>query len=68
MAQQTKAKVKPKKKRKVKRKVRISQKARIQKKDSVQNDTLKHDTLMKAPAKTVLPTNGITFKVKLHKK
>jgi hypothetical protein len=63
MAQQPK-----KRKRKVKRKVRITQKARIQKKDSVSNDTLKRDTLRNAPTKTVLPTNGITFKVKLRKK
>jgi hypothetical protein len=63
MAQQPK-----KRKRKIKRKVRITQKARIQKKDSVSNDTLRRDTLRKAPTKTVLPTNGITFKVKLRKK
>ena len=57
-----------KRKRKVKRKVRITQKARIQKKDSVSNDTLRRDMLRNAPTKTVLPTNGITFKVKLRKK
>lgn len=67
MAQQTKAKVKPKKKRKVKRKVRISQKARIQKKDSVSNDTLRRDTLKKAPIE--LPrTNGAVLKIKLKRK
>lgn len=65
---------KPKKKnRKVKRRVRISKKIAIVHKDSVQRDTVrkdtvKSDTIRKAPAKTVLPTNGITFKVKLRKK
>ena len=68
MAQQTKAKVKPKKKRKVKRKVKLKKSVAIVKKDSVSNDTLRRDTLKKAPTKTVLPTNGITFKVKLRKK
>lgn len=62
MAQQPK-----KRKRRVKRKVRITQKARIQKKDSVSNDTLRRDTLMKAPAK-VYPENGAHFKIKIRKK
>ena len=62
-----------KKKRKVKKRIRITQKASIVRKDSVQRDTVrkdtvKSDTIRKAPAKTVLPTNGITFKVKLRKK
>ena len=62
MAQQPK-----KRKRRVKRRVRIAQKARIQKKDSVQNDTLKRDTLKKAP--TELPrTNGAVLKIKLKRK
>lgn len=62
-----------KKKRKVKKRIRITQKASIVRKDSVQRDTVrrdtvKSDTIRKAPAKTVLPTNGIIFKVKLRKK
>ena len=56
-----------KRKRRVRRKVRITQKARIQKKDSVQNDTLRRDTLMKAPAK-VYPENGAHFKIKIRRK
>jgi hypothetical protein len=63
MAQQPK-----KRKRKVKRKVRITQKAAIVRKDSVQRDTVRNDTLRNAPTITVLPTNGVTFKVKLRKK
>lgn len=63
MAQQPK-----KRKRRVKRKVKLNQSLSIVKKDSVQNDTLRRDTLKKAPTKTVLPTNGITFKVKLRKR
>ena len=62
-----------KKKRKIKKSVRIAQKFAIVRKDSVQRDTVrkdtvKSDTIRKAPTKTVLPTNGITFKVKLRKK
>ena len=62
MTQQTK-----KRKRKVKRRVRITQKARIQKKDSVQNDTLRRDTLKKMDAqmpRTVAPV----LKIKVMKK
>ena len=56
-----------KRKRRVKRKVRITQKARIQKKDSVSNDTLRRDTLKKAPIE--LPrTNGAVLKIKLKRK
>lgn len=56
-----------KRKRKVKRKVRITQKARIQKKDSVQNDTLKGDTLQRMKAQ--MPrSNGMVLKVKLKRK
>jgi hypothetical protein len=51
------------KKRKVKRKVSVSTKAKFRKKSEQPKDTLK-----KAPVKTVLPTNGITFKVKIRKK
>ena len=57
-----------KRKRRVKRKVKLKQSLAIVRKDSVSNDTLRRDTLRKAPTKTVLPTNGITFKVKLRKK
>ena len=62
-----------KKKRKIKKSIRIAQKFAIVRKDSLQResvkkDTVKSDTIRKAPAKTVLPTNGITFKVKLRKK
>ena len=56
---------KPKKR---KRKIRIKQKAAIVRKDSIQRDSVRNDTLPKAPVKTVLPTNGITFKVKMRKK
>jgi hypothetical protein len=51
---------KPKKR---KRKIKLSQRARVRKKNEEKNDTMP-----KAPAKTVLPTNGITFKVKMRKK
>jgi hypothetical protein len=56
---------KPKKR---KGKIRIKQKAAIVRKDSVRSDSVRNDTLPKAPAKTTLPTNGITFKVKMRKK
>ena len=56
-----------KRKRKVRRKVRITQKARIQKKDSVSNDTLRRDTLRKAP--TQMPRdNGINMRIKIRRK
>lgn len=61
MAQQTK-----KRKRKVRRKVRIAQKARIQKKDSVSNDTLRRDTLMKAPF--IMNDNGLNMRIKIKRK
>ena len=51
------------KSKKRKRKIRVRTGAKVVRKDSVKNDTLP-----KAPAKTVLPTNGITFKVKMRKK
>ena len=54
---------KPKKTKKRKGKIRVRTGAKVVKKDSVRNDTLP-----KAPTKTVLPTNGITFKVKMRKK
>ena len=51
------------KQRKRKVKIKVSQKARVRKKSEQPKDTLKE-----APVKNVLPTNGITFKVKLRKK
>ena len=62
MAQQTK-----KRKRKVKRKVRITQKARIQKKDSVQNDTLRRDTLPRIQGRPPA-NNAATLKLKIRRK
>ena len=62
MAQQPK-----KRKRKVKRKVKLKQSLAIVRKDSVSNDTLRRDTLRKAPIE--LPrTNGAVLKVKLKRK
>ena len=46
---------------KKKRRVRIKQKAQVRKKGE-------GDSIRKAPAKTKLPANGITFKVKARKK
>ena len=55
-----------KRKRKVKRKVKLKKSVAIRnRKDSTVIDTT---GMRKAPTKTVLPTNGITFKVKLRKK
>ena len=61
MAQQPK-----KRKRMVKSKVRITQKARIQKKDSVSNDTLRRDTLKKAPF--IMNDNGLNMRIKIKRK
>ena len=55
---------KPKKR---KRKIRIKQKAAIVRKDSIQRDSVRNDTLPKAPAK-VYPENAAHFKVKIRKK
>lgn len=61
MAQQPK-----KRKRRVKRKVKLKKSVAIRnRKDSTVIDTT---GMRKAPTKTVLPTNGVTFKVKLRKK
>ena len=54
---------KPKKR---KGKIRIKQKAAIVRKDSVQRDSVRNDTLPKAP--TRVPNNGATFKVKIRKR
>ena len=59
---------KPTRPKKRKRKIRIKQKVAIVRKDSIRSNSAKNDTLRKAPTKTVLPTNGVTFKVKLRKK
>jgi hypothetical protein len=59
---------KPKKTKKRKGMIRVKQKVAIVRKDSIQRDSARNDTLPKAPTKTVLPTNGITFKVKMRKK
>ena len=55
-----------KRKRRVRRKVRITQKARIQKKDSVSNDTLRRDTLRKAPF--IMNDNGLNMRIKIKRK
>ena len=62
------ANYKPKKKnRKVKRRVRISKKIAIVRKDSVQRDTVRNDTLPKAP--TQMPRdNGLNMRVKIRRK
>ena len=54
-------------KRKRKGKIKISSSSRIVEKNDATRVT-RRDTLKKAPVKTVLPTNGITFKVKIRKK
>lgn len=62
MAQQPK-----KRKRKVRRKVKLKKSVAIVRKDSVSNDTLRRDTLKKAPIE--LPrTNGAVLKIKLKRK
>ena len=61
MAQQPK-----KRKRKVKRKVRIKQKAAIVRKDSVQRDTVRNDTLRKAPF--IINDNGLNMRIKIKRK
>jgi len=53
--------------KRVKGKVKLTQRARIvEKNDAIR--VARRDTLKKAPVKNVLPTNGITFKVKIRKK
>jgi hypothetical protein len=62
MAQQPK-----KRKRKVRRKVKLKKSVAIVRKDSVSNDTLRRDTLMKAPAQ--MPRdNGINMRIKIRRK
>lgn len=55
------------KKRKRKGKIKISSSAHLVEKNDATR-VARRDTLKKAPVKTVLPTNGITFKVKIRKK
>ena len=63
MAQQ----LKRNKVKKRKGKIKISSSARlVEKNDATRVE--RADTLKKAPVKNVLPTNGITFKVKIRKK
>jgi hypothetical protein len=50
-------------KRKARGKIKFLRQIRLRKKDEMPKDTIP-----KAPVKTVLPTNGITFKVKMRKK
>ena len=58
---------KTKARNRVKGKVKLTQRARIVEKNDATRGA-RRDTLKKAPVKTVLPTNGITFKVKIRKK
>lgn len=55
------------KRRKRKGKIKLSSSARIVEKNDATR-VARRNTLKKAPVKTVLPTNGITFKVKIRKK
>ena len=48
-------------------KIKISSSARLVEKNDATR-VARADTLKKAPVKNVLPTNGITFKVKIRKK
>ena len=55
---------KPKKR---KRKIRIKQKAAIVRKDSIQRDSVRNDTLPKAP--TQMPRdNGLNMRIKIRRK
>lgn len=63
MAQQ----LKRNKGKKRKGKIKISSSARLVEKNDATR-VARADTLKKAPVKNVLPTNGITFKVKIRKK
>ena len=63
MAQQ----LKRKKGKKRKGKIKFKQTAMLVEKNDATR-VARDDTLKKAPVKNVLPTNGITFKVKIRKK
>lgn len=62
-----KTRTKTKARKRVKGKVKLTQRARIVEKNDATR-VARRDTLKKAPVRTVLPTNGITFKVKIRKK
>ena len=62
MAQQTK-----KRKRKVRRKVKLKKSIAIVKKDSVQNDTLRRDTLPRIQGRPPA-NNAATLKLKIRRK
>ena len=58
---------KPKKTKKRKGKIRIKQKAAIVRKDSIQRDSVRNDTLPKAPEQ--MPRdNGLNMRVKIRRK
>jgi hypothetical protein len=61
MAQQPK-----KKKRMVRRKVKLKKSVAIVRKDSVSNDTLRRDTLRKAPF--IMNDNGLNMRIKIKRK
>lgn len=62
------ANYKPKKrKRKIKKSVRIAQKFAIVRKDSIQRDSVRNDTLPKAPTR-LAPDAGANFKIKIRRK
>lgn len=52
--------------RKRRGKIRIKQRALIQRKDSVSNDTLRRDTLKKAPF--IMNDNGLNMRIKIKRK
>lgn len=62
-----KNRTKTKARKRVKGNVKLTQRARIVEKNDA-TMVARRDTLKKAPVRTVLPTNGITFKVKIRKK
>lgn len=61
MAQQPK-----KRKRKVRRKVKLKKSVAIVRKDSVSNDTIRRDTLRKAPF--IINDNGLNMRIKIKRK
>lgn len=58
---------KPKKTKKRKGKIRIKQKAAIVRKNSVRSDSVRNDTLPKAPTR-LAPDAGANFKIKIRRK
>lgn len=57
---------KPKKTKKRKGKIRIKQKAAIVRKDSTQRDSVRNDTLPKAPF--IMNDNGLNMRIKIKRK